>query len=85
MKNEQFEDILVYFSKSLLGKQNEEDILWDFAKNCIAKLGFLDCVIYLINEDNKFLSQKAAYGPKNPKGNTLYNPVEISLGQGITG
>lgn len=85
MKNEYFEDILVYFSKSLLGKQYEEDILWDLAKNCIAKLGFLDCVIYLINEDNKFLSQKAAYGPKNPKDNTLYNPVEISLGQGITG
>lgn len=85
MKNEQFEDILVYFSKSLLGKQNEEDILWDLAKNCIAKLGFLDCVIYLIDEDNTFLSQKAAYGPKNPKDNTLYNPVEISLGQGITG
>ncbi|WP_097044416.1 histidine kinase [Flagellimonas pacifica] len=85
MNAEQFSDILVYFSESLLGKENEEDILWDLAKNCIAKLGFVDCVIYLIDRDNKMLVQKAAYGPKNPKDNSLYNPVEIALGEGITG
>jgi LytS/YehU family sensor histidine kinase len=81
---ESFEDILVYFSKSLMGKENEEDILWDVAKNCIAKLGFVDCVVYLVNHNN-VLIQKAAYGPKNPKERTLYNPVEIPVGQGITG
>jgi len=27
VKSEQFEDILIYFSKSLMGKENEEDIL----------------------------------------------------------
>ncbi|WP_420603433.1 histidine kinase [Flagellimonas sp.] len=85
MKTGQFEDILVYFSKSLLGKENEEEILWDLAKNCIAKLGFVDCVIYLVDRGNKLLIQKAAYGPKNPKDNTLYKPVEIALGEGITG
>lgn len=85
MKTNQFEDILFYFSKSLLGKENEDDILWDLAKNCIAKLGFVDCVVYLIEEDQKLLVQKAAYGPKNPKDHNLYNPVEIALGEGITG
>ncbi len=85
MKIEQFEDIVIYFSKSLLGKENEEEILWDLAKNCIAKLGFVDCVVYLIDHDNKLLIQKAAYGPKNPKDHNLYNPVEIGVGQGITG
>ena len=85
LKTGQFEDILVYFSKSLLGKENEEEILWDLAKNCIAKLGFVDCVIYLVDRGNKLLIQKAAYGPKNPKDNTLYKPVEIALGEGITG
>ena len=85
MKTEQFEDILVYFSKSLLGKENEEEILWDLAKNCIAKLGFVDCVVYLIDHSNNLLIQKAAYGPKNPKDHNLYNPVEIAVGQGITG
>jgi len=83
--NEQFEDILIYFSKSLMGKANEEDILWDLAKNCIAKLGFVDCVVYLLDHDNRLLVQKAAYGPKNPKDQKLYNPVEINIGDGITG
>ncbi|MEX0360016.1 MAG: histidine kinase [Allomuricauda sp.] len=85
MKTNQFEDILIYFSKSWLGKENEDEILWDLAKNCIAKLGFVDCVVYLIDQDQKLLVQKAAYGPKNPKDRNLYNPVEIGLGEGITG
>ncbi|MCK0161147.1 histidine kinase [Allomuricauda sp. F6463D] len=85
MKTEQFEDILIYFSKSLMGKKNEEDILWDIAKNCISKLGFIDCVIYLVDENENLLVQKAAYGPKSPKDRTLSNPVEIPIGNGITG
>lgn len=85
MKNGQFEDILIYFSKSLLGKDDETEILWDLAKNCISKLDFVDCVVYLIDHENKLLIQKAAYGPKNPKDKTLYKPVEISIGEGITG
>ena len=85
MKTEQFEDILVYFSKSLLGKEKEEDILWDLAKNCISKLGFVDCVIYLVDKNGKLLEQKSAYGPKNPKDQKLHNPVKIPIGEGITG
>ena len=68
-----------------MGQENEEDILWDLAKNCISKLGFVDCVIYLVDHPNQQLIQKAAYGPKNPKDNTLYNPVTIAIGDGITG
>lgn len=85
MNSEQFEDILIYFSKSLMGKENEEDILWDLAKNCISKLGFVDCVIYLVDQNRQLLVQKAAYGPKNPKDKALHNPVSISMGEGITG
>ncbi|MCR9263491.1 MAG: histidine kinase [Flavobacteriaceae bacterium] len=68
-----------------MGKVNEEDILWDLAKNCIAKLGFVDCVVYLVDHKNNLLVQKAAYGPKNPKDRKLYKPVEINIGDGITG
>jgi len=80
-----FEDILIHFSKSILEKKNEEDVLWALAKNCISKLGFVDCVIYTIDRKDKVLIQKAAYGPKSPKENNIYNPVKITLGQGITG
>lgn len=85
MNNNTFEDTLIYFSKSLMGKENEDDILWDVAKNCISKLGFVDCVIYSVNDKENVLVQKAAYGPKNPNDRALYNPVTISIGSGITG
>ena len=80
-----FSDVLVYFSESLLDIHNEEEILWDLAKNCISKLGFIDCVVYLLDSDRDVLVQKAAYGPKNPKGFEIYAPVERPLGYGIVG
>lgn len=82
---DQFEEILVYFSNSIHGKDNEDEILWDLAKNCIAKLDFVDCVVYLLDEENKQLLQKAAFGPKNPKAKEIYNPIKINLGEGISG
>lgn len=80
-----YEEILTYFSKSIIGKNNEDEILWDLASNCISKLNFEDCVIYSIDLQQKKLIQKAAFGPKNPKDKKIYNPVEIILGQGICG
>ncbi|MGX1931115.1 histidine kinase [Flagellimonas sp. 2504JD4-2] len=80
-----FANVLMYFSESLLGIENEEEILWDLAKNCIAKLGFIDCVVYLLDEDRDVMVQKAAYGPKNPKDFEIYEPVERPLGFGIVG
>lgn len=82
---EQFENLLVYFSNSFIGKENEDDILWDLAKNCISKLGLVDCVIYVLDKQKNVLVQKAAYGPKNPKDKNIHNPVDIKLGEGITG
>lgn len=82
---EQFEEILIYFTTAIHTKNSEAEILWDIAKNCIAKLGFMDCVIYLVNHKKKCLEQIAAYGPKNPKDYEIYKPVSISLGVGITG
>lgn len=82
---EQFEEILVYFSNSIHLKNNEDEILWDLAKNCISKLGFVDCVVYLIDYENNQLLQKAAFGPKNPKAKEIHNPIRIALGEGISG
>lgn len=82
---DQFEEILVYFSNSIHGKNSEDEILWDLAKNCIAKLDFVDCVVYLLDEENNQLLQKAAFGPKNPKAKEIYKPIKINLGEGISG
>lgn len=81
----EFEDILVYFSMSIMDKHTEDAIAWDVAKNCISKLGFLDCVIYYLNEHEDTLVQVAAFGPKNPNEYEILEPIVIPLGMGITG
>ncbi len=81
----EFEDILVYFSMSIMDKHTEEDIAWDVAKNCISKLGFIDCVIYYLNAHEDTLVQVAAFGPKNPLEFEILEPIAIPLGTGITG
>mgnify|MGYP000256466803 CR=1 FL=1 len=84
-KDDKFSDALMYFSESLLEIEDEEEILWELAKNCISKLGFMDCVVYLLDESRNVMVQKAAYGPKNPKDFEIYKPVERPVGTGIVG
>lgn len=78
-------EIISYFATSLFGKNTEEDIVWDIAKNCIGQLGLEDCVIYLFDEKRENLLQKAAYGPKNPVNFEIYQPIVIRKGRGIVG
>src|SRR5690606_41575975 len=75
---EQFEETLVYFSNAIHLKNNEDEILWDLAKNCIAKLGFVDCVVYLIDYENGHLLQKSAFGPKSLREEEIQNPIRRS-------
>lgn len=74
-----------YFANSSYEHSSVEDILWDISRNCISRLGFEDCVIYLADEEKKILVQKAAYGPKSPKPFEIANPIEIPFGKGIVG
>ena len=82
---EELEKIFLYFSTSMLEKNTEEEVLWDLANNCISQLRFVDCVIYLLDEKRQVLMQKAAVGPKNPGGQSIMQPIEIRVGEGITG
>ncbi|HLT71986.1 MAG TPA: histidine kinase [Cyclobacteriaceae bacterium] len=84
-EEDHIEEIINYFAISLFGQNTEEEILWDLARNCISRLGFEDCVIYILDEERQMLVQKAAYGPKNPKDYTIYRPIEIPMGSGIVG
>ncbi len=81
----EIERTINYFSTSLFGKNSVDEILWDVAKNCIGRLGFVDCVIYLLDEEKKTLVQKAAYGTKNPNAFEIYEPIDIPIGNGIVG
>ncbi len=73
------------FAIVLLQQRTVDDIVWSIARHAIAKLGFVDCVIYLMDEEQNLLVQKAAHGPKNPEKLDIMNPITIPLGKGIVG
>ena len=75
--------VLNQFAVNLLHQNTIDDIVWSIAKDAIAKLDFVDCVIYL--KEGNYLIQKAAHGDKNPEEYNIFNPILIPLGQGIVG
>ena len=79
------EQAINYFSTRMVDHHAVDDLLWDVARNCIGRLHFEDCVIYLLDAERQVLVQKAAIGPKNPKHEEIVNPLVIPIGQGITG
>jgi LytS/YehU family sensor histidine kinase len=81
----EIERAINYFATSLVAQNTVDEILWDVTKNCISTLKFLDCVIYLVDEEKQVLVQKAAYGPKNPRSYEIFHPIEIPIGKGIVG
>ena len=81
----ELEQIINYFSSSLIDKNNIEDVLWDVAKNLIGRLGFVDCMIYLWNEDKTKMIQKAGFGPKGSIEQISKQPFDVSPGQGVVG
>ncbi len=78
-------NIITYFSQSIFRRNTVDDVLWDIVSNCINRLGFEDCVIYLLDENRNVLIQKAAYGDKNIDDEAIKNPIEIEIGSGIVG
>lgn len=79
------EQISSFFTTSLLNKNDVDDVLWDVAKNLIGKLGFVDCMIYLWNEDKTKMIQKAGYGPKGSLEQLEKQLFDVLPGQGVVG
>jgi class 3 adenylate cyclase/putative methionine-R-sulfoxide reductase with GAF domain len=78
-------DIITALAASLTHAADIDDVLWDVANGTVARLGLEDCVIYLLDESAGLLVQRAAYGPKNPRGREILAPITIALGKGIVG
>ncbi len=81
----EMELIINYFSSSLLEKNTEDDVLWDVAKNLIGRLGFVDCMIYLWNDDKTKMIQKAGFGPKGSIEAITNQHFDVVAGQGVVG
>lgn len=73
------------FAMSLLQKTTIDEIVWLIAKSVIAKMGFVDCVVYLLDDSGKLLNQRAAHGIKNPAPKKILNPIVLQVGEGIVG
>ncbi len=84
-KKQTVERMIDYFANSVYGENSVSEICWDIARNCISQLKFEDCVVYLLDKERNIMVQRAAYGPKNPKGHEISNPIEIEPGKGIVG
>jgi signal transduction histidine kinase/ActR/RegA family two-component response regulator len=82
---EQTLDIFLGFAKDVIAIDNVEDLAWYVAEEIVARLGFLDCVIYRYEAADEVLRQIAAIGDKTPERGVILNPLVIPLGQGITG
>ncbi len=81
----EMEKIVVYFSSSLIDKNTVDDVLWDVAKNLIGRLDFVDCMIYLWNDDKTKMIQKAGFGPKGSVEEINKTPFDVLPGQGVVG
>ena len=79
------EQISSFFTTSLLNKNDVDDVLWDVSKNLIGKLNFVDCMIYLWNEDKTKMIQKAGYGTKGSIEDFEKKHFDVLPGQGIVG
>jgi ligand-binding sensor domain-containing protein/anti-sigma regulatory factor (Ser/Thr protein kinase) len=81
----ELEQIINYFSSSLINKNKVDDVLWDVAKNLIGRLGFEDCMIYLWNDDKTRMIQKAGFGPKDTAEAISSQSFDVLPGQGVVG
>ncbi|HYO22642.1 MAG TPA: histidine kinase, partial [Flavisolibacter sp.] len=84
-REKRMDETIDYFANSEYGENSVTEICWDIARNCISQLKLEDCVVYLLDEKQNVLVQKAAYGPKNPREHEIVNPIDIPVGQGIVG
>ena len=77
--------LLREFAGDLVGIEDPDALLWAIAERTISKLGWVDCVIYLLDPYRNVLIQKAAFGPKSLDYKAIFEPIEVPIGQGVVG
>ncbi len=81
----EMEQISNYFSSSMAGKKNVDEVLQDVTKNLIGRMNYEDCIIYMWNEDKTKMIQKAAHGPKEILNAVNTQVFDVAPGQGLVG
>lgn len=74
------------FAVALTNLEDKDRLAWFAAKEIVGPMGFSDCVIYYLDDQESALVQHAAIGDsKNPSGTEIANRLQIQVGDGITG
>jgi len=81
----ELEKISNYFSSSFSDKKNIDEVLWDVAGNLGKWMKYVDCMIYLWNDDKSRMIQKAGHGPKGTPEAIARNVFDVETGQGVVG
>ncbi|TNF41519.1 MAG: PAS domain S-box protein [Cytophagales bacterium] len=84
-ESQEFLSSINSFVTQLLEQEDIQSISWEIAENLINKFGFIDCVIYVLNEEKGCLEQLAAFGPKDAGERKIKDPIEVPLGKGVVG
>jgi ligand-binding sensor domain-containing protein/putative methionine-R-sulfoxide reductase with GAF domain len=84
-RKEKIEETIRFFSLETFQQSSLDNICWTIARNCLAGFDLEDCIIYILDKERNMLIQKAAIGSKSTFNNEIVDPIEIPLGQGITG
>lgn len=77
--------VLNKFASEVFSISEIGDLLWHTTGEVVAQMGFVDCVIYSIDEDEKNLRPVATGGAKHPKNQKSSEALVIPFGHGITG
>ncbi len=73
------------FAIDMLSLESVKEVWWHLARNVVAKLGFVDVVIYQLDEPAQLLRQVAAYGNKSASDDEVADPISIPVGAGVVG
>ena len=78
-------DLINNTAKSILGKEDINEIAWEISSNIANYLSTDDCVFYLVDKENNTLEQIAAFGDKTDHNNAIVNKIILPFGKGIVG
>jgi transcriptional regulator with GAF, ATPase, and Fis domain len=84
-ESQETKETILFIVSSVLSQNTIKDVLWQIVDNCIKKLGFTDCVIYLYQEASQCLIQSAALENKTISFQEINNPIKLQIGEGIVG
>lgn len=76
---------LAGLSDALAQAQAPQAAAWTLCEYCGRELQLADCVVYLLDEGGRSLTQQAAWGPKQAAHHVLESRIRLAMGVGIVG